>query len=121
MHRTIDELTEAAEQRWKAAWAQGPTRLRWAGAPPQIGDLAPDATLSDHDDNEVLVSSLWAQRPLLLLFWRHFGCSCGIDRAARLREELEGYRAAGATWQSSDRVNLRGRPATANSRAWRFR
>jgi peroxiredoxin len=93
--RTIDELTEAAEQRWRAAWAEGPTRLRWAAVPPQIGDLAPDATLSDHDDNAVLLSSLWAQRPLLLLFWRHFGCSCGMDRAARLREELQGYRAAG--------------------------
>jgi hypothetical protein len=43
----------------------------------------------------VVLSSLWEQRPLLLLFWRHFGCSCGIDRAVRLREELAGYRAAG--------------------------
>lgn len=95
MTRTIDEQTEAAEERWKKAWAKGPTRLRWATMPPQIGDPAPDATLADHDDKAVLVSSLWAQRPLLLLFWRHFGCSCGIDRAARLRAELEGYRDAG--------------------------
>lgn len=95
MSRTIDELTEAAEKRWKAAWAEGPTRLRWATVPPQIGDPAPDVTLADHVDNEVPLSSLWVQRPLLLLFWRHFGCSCGIDRAARLREELAGYRAAG--------------------------
>jgi len=63
--------------------------------PPQTGDAAPDATLADHGDNALLLSSLWERRPLLLLFWRHFGCSCGIDRAARLREELEGYRAAG--------------------------
>lgn len=95
MTRTIDEQTEAAEERWNKAWAKGPTRLRWATMPPQIGDPAPDATLADHDDKAVLVSSLWAQRPLLLLFWRHFGCSCGIDRAARLRAELEGYRDAG--------------------------
>jgi hypothetical protein len=40
--------------------------------------------------------SFWSDRPLLLIFWRHFGCSCGIDRARRLREEHPRYLELGA-------------------------
>jgi peroxiredoxin len=91
----VDQLIEAAEDRWMAAWRAGPTRLRWTSLPPQPGDPAPDAELPDHEDRLVRLSSLWVERPLLVLFWRHFGCSCGMDRAARLRSELADYRAAG--------------------------
>jgi peroxiredoxin len=91
----VEQLIEAAEDRWKAGWAAGPTRLRWTTLPPQVGDRAPDAVLPDHEGNDVALSSLWAERPLLVLFWRHFGCSCGMDRAARLRTELADYRAGG--------------------------
>jgi hypothetical protein len=31
------------------------------------------------------------------MFWRHFGCGCGVDRAARLAAELDGYRSVGLT------------------------
>jgi len=92
---SIDELTDAAETRWKVGWAAGPTRLRWTTLPPQVGDLAPDAVLSDHEGTARSLSSSWGERPVLLLFWRHFGCSCGMDRAARLRAELADYRAGG--------------------------
>jgi peroxiredoxin len=95
--RTIDELTAGAERRWLDRWASGPTRTRWTTLPPQIGDVAPDATLPDHGGTPVALASLWAEGPLLLLFWRHFGCSCGMDRAARLVAELPAYRDAGAT------------------------
>ena len=91
----VERLIGAAEDRWRAGWATGPTRLRWTTLPPQVGDAAPDATLRDHEGREVTLSALWAARPLLLLFWRHFGCSCGMDRAARLRAELADYRAGG--------------------------
>ena len=91
----VDELITAAEGRWKEGWATGPTRLRWTSMPPQAGDAAPIATLPDHTRSPTALSSLWRDRPLLLLFWRHFGCSCGMDRAARLRAELPDYRAAG--------------------------
>jgi peroxiredoxin len=91
----IDELTAAAEERWKEGWRAGPTRTRWTSLPPQPGDAAPDATLRDHRGTPTTLSSLWRERPLLLLFWRHFGCSCGMDRAARLRAELADYRTAG--------------------------
>lgn len=95
MTGSIDELTDAAETRWKVGWAAGPTRLRWTTLPPQVGDLAPDAVLSDHEGTATSLFSSWGERPVLLLFWRHFGCSCGMDRAARLRAELADYRAGG--------------------------
>ena len=95
MSEDVEQLIEAAEDRWKTGWEAGPTRLRWTSLPPQVGDPAPDATLPDHEGRDVALSSLWADRPLLVLFWRHFGCSCGMDRAARLRTELPDYRAGG--------------------------
>jgi peroxiredoxin len=91
----VDDLTTAAEQRWKERWADGPTRLRWTTLPPQVGDRAPDAELADHQGHVASLSSRWQTLPVLILFWRHFGCSCGMDRAARLRAELPEYRAAG--------------------------
>ncbi len=36
---------------------------------------APDLTLLDPAGNQVQLSSLWADRPLLLAFTRHFGCT----------------------------------------------
>ena len=33
----------------------------------------------------------------MLLFWRHFGCGCGRDRAGRLAEEYGTFIDAGAT------------------------
>lgn len=91
----VEQLIGAAEERWKAGWSSGPTRLRWRSLPPQAGDAAPDAVLLDHAGSRVQLSSMWAERPMLVMFWRHFGCSCGMDRAARLRDELADYRAAG--------------------------
>ena len=96
MSERVDELIQAAEERWKAGWETGPTRLRWTSLPPQIGDPAPDQALPDHEGRVTSLSTLWSDRPVLLLFWRHFGCSCGMDRAARLKAELVDYRAAGA-------------------------
>lgn len=91
----VEQLIGDAEERWKAGWAVGPTRLRWMSLPPQPGDPAPDAVLPYHDGSRLQLSSIWADRPVLVMFWRHFGCSCGMDRAARLRAELVDYRAAG--------------------------
>ncbi|HLO34495.1 MAG TPA: peroxiredoxin-like family protein [Candidatus Deferrimicrobium sp.] len=95
MSDRIDELTRAAEDRWKAGWQAGPSRLRWTTLPLQVGDPAPDAVLPDHEGRPRRLSAFWSERPVLLLFWRHFGCSCGMDRAGRLRAELAGYRSSG--------------------------
>lgn len=92
----IDELIEAAEERWKQSWAEGPKRTRWTTLPPQLGDQAPDAELTDTAGRSVRLASSWVAGPALILFWRHFGCSCGMDRARRLTTELPDYHAAGA-------------------------
>jgi peroxiredoxin len=93
----VDSLIAAAEDRWKTAWRAGPTRLRWESLPVQPGDPAPTATLLDDSGRPFELASAWADGPALILFWRHFGCSCGMDRARRLMSELPAYREAGAT------------------------
>ncbi len=92
---TIDEQIKAAEQEWIEAWQLGPTRLRWAELPLQVGDQAPDLELSDAAHKVTKLSELWKEKPLLILFWRHYGCSCGVDRAGRLKKEYKGYQEAG--------------------------
>jgi peroxiredoxin len=90
--------TQAAGRQWQDRWASGPRRTRWTSLPVQAGDRAPSLDLVDARlDRAVPLASGWADGPALLLFWRHFGCSCGRDRAARLIDELPAYRAAGAT------------------------
>jgi peroxiredoxin len=90
--------TEAASREWLEHWRIGPTRQRWTQVPAQRGDLAPDLELLEARSGDLMpLSRLWAKGPALLLFWRHFGCSCGRDRAARLRSEYADYVAAGAT------------------------
>ena len=92
----LDALTASAEAEWLEAWAAGPVRTRWERVPLQRGDLAPDVELPDESGTVRRLSDFWADGPALLLFWRHAGCSCGIDRAARLRDEFPEYVAAGA-------------------------
>jgi peroxiredoxin len=38
-----------------------------------LGDKAPDVVLRDSNDDEIRLSSLWRERPLALVFLRHFG------------------------------------------------
>ncbi len=92
----IEEQIRAAEAEFIEIWARGPTNKTWSKLPPQVGDQAPDLKLEDSSGHEVSLSDLWAERPALILFWRHYGCGCGIDRATRLREEYQDYVEAGA-------------------------
>jgi peroxiredoxin len=90
--------TRAAGRAWLERWRTGPRRERWTELPPQRNDPAPDLALVEARSGETRrLSALWAEGPALLLFWRHFGCSCGRDRAERLRRELPAYLDAGAT------------------------
>lgn len=53
---------------------------------------APDLALLDTNGKPVLLSSLWAERPLLLAFTRHFGCTqCKemLDELVAGRERIE--------------------------------
>lgn len=93
---SVEEQLQAAEEEWLEAWKGGPARLRWAQMPVQTGDAAPDMELEDSAGRPVALSSFWRDRTALLLFWRHYGCSCGMGRADRLREELGAYLDAGA-------------------------
>lgn len=94
---SIAEEQHNAEQEWLDAWHRGPQRVRWDGVPLQVGDVAPDIEMPDHNGEMVRLSTFWAQSTALVLFWRHFGCSCGHDRAARLKAEYSQYTDAGAS------------------------
>lgn len=54
---------------------------------------APDVTLMNTSGEPVPLSSLWAERPLLLAFTRHFGCTqCKemLDEIVAGKERIEG-------------------------------
>lgn len=92
----LELLFAAAEQRWLANWKRGPTRQRWDSAPLQVGDSAPEFELLDSTGARRSLGEFWTDKPTLLIFWRHFGCGCGIGRAERLRDEYSRLVEAGA-------------------------
>ena len=87
---------QSAEKEWLNLWKQGPSRLRWTRIPLQVGDKAVDHELQDAAGRLVHLRDFWDSKPALLLFWRHYGCSCGIERAKRLRAEYDDYIRLGA-------------------------
>ena len=88
---TITSQQQGAEESWLQSWQRGPTRLRWTSVPLQAGDEAPDLELHDASGGTVHLRDSWRDGPVLLMFWRHYGCSCGRDRARRLQAEHERY------------------------------
>ena len=95
MNATLDALTESAEARFLEKWTAGPQVTRWTSLPVQVGDAAPDVVLPDHTGDARRLSEFWSASPALIIFWRHFGCGCGLDRAQRLRDEYADYVADG--------------------------
>jgi peroxiredoxin len=87
---------QSAETEWLSLWKRGPTRLRWGKVPLQTGDAAPDFELQDSAGHALRLRDVWPAGPVLLMFWRHYGCSCGADRARRLQAECAAYKALGA-------------------------
>lgn len=94
--KNLQSSTEVAEKEWLVSWKRGPTRLRWAKIPVQAGDKAPEARVLDYSSRTVNLSISWKDRPALLVFWRHYGCGCGLERAKRLQQEYGEYVRAGA-------------------------
>ncbi len=92
----LDSQIAAAEKEWIEKWIHGPTRTRWTKLPLQVGDKAPDFQLQDFNGQFVHLSNFWHDKPALVLFWRHYGCSCGRDRAARLKSEYPAFVELGA-------------------------
>lgn len=88
-------LTEAAEKEWLDIWVAGPGDKRSKLL--DVGTNAPDLELLDHTGTPRRLSSFWSDGSALLMFWRHFGCGCGLDRASRLSDEYDDYIAAGIT------------------------
>jgi peroxiredoxin len=97
MKSTVDNQIEAAEKEWLELWKKGPTRLRWTKVPLQVGDLAPDFELQDTSGKSVHLRDFWRNGPALIMFWRHYGCSCGVDRANSLKNEYDDYIKLGAS------------------------
>ncbi|MFQ5944547.1 MAG: redoxin domain-containing protein [Anaerolineales bacterium] len=95
MSSVLESQIQAAEQECLNSWKRGPTRLRWSKLPPQVGEPAPDFDLSDSSGKGVHLSDFWRDRPALLMFWRHYGCGCGLERASRLQKEYADYTLAG--------------------------
>ena len=91
-YRDFMALVMSAENRWLDSWVKGPTI---EGRPLRRGDPAPEVTLFRRDGTETNLSEVWAEKPALILLWRHLGCGCGRERARRLLEEIEAYRDAG--------------------------
>lgn len=96
MSSKLDSQIQSAEEEWLQHWKRGPARLRWNKIPLQVGDQAPDFELQDSTGATVHLRDFWNHKPALLLFWRHYGCSCGIERAQRLRNEYRDYIKLGA-------------------------
>jgi peroxiredoxin len=94
---TVDDQERAAEEEWLAAWLAGPKRTRWTSLPVQPGDPAPDLELADSTGARRRLSEAWASGPALLVFLRHFGCSCLRDRWETLESEVDAFRQAGAS------------------------
>jgi len=92
----LESQLESAEKEWLTLWKEGPTRLRWNKIPLQVGDMAPDFELQESTGKLIHLRDFWNEKPALILFWRHFGCSCGIDRITRLQNEYAEYIKLGA-------------------------
>jgi hypothetical protein len=41
--------------------------------PPERADALADITLRDHEDNPVRLGDLWSERPVALVWLRHYG------------------------------------------------
>lgn len=97
MDPVLSDQIENAQRKWLALWKQGPRRTRWGAAPLQAGDPAPSVRLVDQRREPVELSELWRDRPALLIFWRHFGCGAGFERA----------KALGDAWGQLDEAGVR--------------
>jgi len=87
MGETLEQQVDRAEACWLDSWKAGPRRLRWTKIPLQVGDPAPSFDLPDASGRATALSSFWKDRPAGVLFWRQYGCGCGLDRARRLQGE----------------------------------
>jgi peroxiredoxin len=75
----------------------GPTFSTWKELPVQVGDPAPMLEVVDAGGQAFPLKTAWARGPALVLFLRHFSCSCTRRRVERLATEVERYTALGVS------------------------
>lgn len=92
---SLENSIRDAETEWLEKWTAGPTERRSSLVHP--GSQAPNLTMPDENGSDRQLSEFWATGPALIMFWRHFGCSCGFDRAERLAAESDAYRKVNLT------------------------
>lgn len=63
--------------------------------PPSVGDPAPDPSLVGLDGAEVALSSLWRERPAVVVFLRYFGCPFCQAQVVALRRDADRFAGAG--------------------------
>lgn len=120
MTESVDQLQEAAEGRWVAGFLAGPTWTRYDSLPAQPGDAAPDLELPDTSGSRRRLSEFWAYNPALIIFMRHFGCSCLMERWEGLRDELDAFGEAGATVVAVCQAEPERAMTVATRRGYRF-
>ncbi len=67
-----------------------------ATAPPQVGEAAVDAELTDVDGQIVRLSSMWTGKPIALVFLRHLGCTFCRQQLGHLKKDYSAFADAGA-------------------------
>jgi peroxiredoxin len=63
---------------------------------PAVGDPAPDGFLLDTSGHAMLLSTLWRDRPAVLVFLRYFGCPFCQMHVVALRADEDRFREVGA-------------------------
>lgn len=91
----LRKTVPGAESKWLDRWTDGPTENASDLLAP--GTPTPDLALPDQAGTRRQLAEFFANGPALIMFWRHFGCSCGMARAQRLIAELNSYREANLT------------------------
>lgn len=92
----VAEQQREAEERWRAGFLTGPNRTRHETLPPQVGDPAPDMELPDSTGTVRRLSEFWHRGPAVVIFLRHFGCSCLAERCETLQHDIPEFERAGA-------------------------
>jgi thioredoxin-dependent peroxiredoxin len=62
---------------------------------PQVGDVAPDAVLTDQDGADVRLSDLWSEQPLVIYFYPKDNTPGCTAQACSFRDANDDLRAAG--------------------------
>src|SRR5947208_14568988 len=114
----VDQQQSAAEQEWLQAWLSGPSRTRYSALPPQVGDPAPELELPDTSGRKRRLSDFWQAKPALILFLRHFGCTCLAERWAQLMGGLGAFAMAVAQVVDICQGDLDGKDALASRRGY---